>query len=199
MSPVDLGRGLNVIQVRDWDWVSSHNLRFLYPTVRDQPDRRTCRTSPADRPARAGQGIDSFQSREVSSHAFQRVVGRRRRDDRISLSTAHIGHHLAHWPLQVVRTFRSSQSSSEKTAAKARQDRWKRWCCGKDLPVHFASGVEFLLDSTEPHLVSMRFVDISLELIGVDHPAFSRDRIRHRSRRPPPPGAAAIQWHRAGD
>ncbi len=37
----------------------------------------------------------------------------------------------------------------------------------------FASGFEVLLDGKELHLASLRFVDISLELSGVDHPAFA--------------------------
>jgi hypothetical protein len=35
------------------------------------------------------------------------------------------------------------------------------------------SGVEFLSDGTELHLASLRFIDTSLELTGVDHPAFA--------------------------
>jgi len=59
-------------------------------------------------------------------------------------------------------------------AAEARRTRWALRRCGPSprLP-SFKSGMERLLDGTELHLASLRFVDTTLNLEGTDHPAFA--------------------------
>ncbi len=57
------------------------------------------------------------------------------------------------------------------TSSQARRDRWKSRRCGTVLPTpRFAF---FVLDGIEHYLASLRFVNTSPELTGVDHPAFA--------------------------
>ena len=176
MSPLDLGPGLDIIL--GWDWISSHDLRFLYPigTVADSGQTGVLGASlqPASLPA-------STAAQTLISHGELRRMLRQlvATDDSATTEhpppasppppTHHSGLSKPSEPLGAAEVARLD------AAAQARRDRWRRRRCGPDPPpARFASGVEYLADGTELHLASLRIVDSSLELQGADHPAFSK-------------------------
>ncbi len=58
-------------------------------------------------------------------------------------------------------------------ASAARKVRWARRCCEPPPSARFDSGVKLLTDGTELHLAYLQFVYTSLNMQGVDHPAFA--------------------------
>jgi hypothetical protein len=105
MSPLDLGRGLNVIL--DWDWISSLDLRFLCPndamagtTQARQATLLHLSNMPTHSPARPAATPAEGQGRYD------------RRDDRPSRSNTLSATYSAQWLVQAVEASRGGRSSS---------------------------------------------------------------------------------------
>ena len=174
MSPLALGPGLDIIL--GWDWISSHDLRFLYPqgAVRGS-GLFDALTAPL-------QATGSALAQTLIGHGeFRRMLRRVVPADPPASAattptatpsppplTPHSGLSKPLEPLGAAEVARLD------AAAEARRARWVCRRCGPTPPpVRFATGVELLSDGTELHLASVRFVDTSLDLQGSDHPAFA--------------------------
>jgi len=161
MSPLDLGPGLDVIL--GWDWISSHDLRFLYPRG---AVAGTGLTGGLDAPLQRSAPPAQASALTLISHGeFHRMLCKVVPADAAETLThpapapppplaRHSGLSKPLEPLGAADVARLD------AAAQARRDRWKRRRCGTDPPaLRFVSGVEFLSDGTELHLASLRFID----------------------------------------
>ena len=178
MSPLDLGPGLDIIL--GWDWISSHDLRFLYP----QGDivgsgLHGSLSAPLQRVPSPG----SAQARVLIGHGeFRRML---RRVIPSAPPEAADGPATAAYVVATSPPARHGGMSkpleplgTEELAAVARQRQERRELrrFGSTPPAalpRFLDGIELLNDGTELHLASLRLVDTSLTLSGADHPAFA--------------------------
>ena len=178
MSPLDLGPGLDIIL--GWDWISSHDLRFLYP----QGDivgsgLHGSLSAPLQRVPSPG----SAQARVLIGHGeFRRML---RRVIPSAPPEAADGPATAAYVVATSPPARHGGMSkpleplgTEELAAVARQRQERRELrrFGSTPPAalpRFLNGIELLNDGTELHLASLRLVDTSLTLSGADHPAFA--------------------------
>jgi hypothetical protein len=161
MSPLDLGPGLDVIL--GWDWISSHDLRFLYPRG---AVAGTGLTGGLDAPLQRSAPPAQASAQTLISHGEFRRMLRKVVPADAAETLAHPApapppplarHSGLSKPLEPLG---AADVARLDAAAQARRDRWKRRRCGTDPPaLRFVSGVEFLSDGTELHLASLRFID----------------------------------------
>ena len=176
MSPLDLGPELDIIL--GWDWISSHDLRFLYPQGRVSggglqgyysAPLRPAAPLPAQASVLIGRGEFRSMLRRVVS-AGPPPPGR-----------APAGAARLEVPLQglhggMLKPFNPLGTAELAAADRQCQLRRARRRAGIATPPPlqlFSDGTELLDDGTELHLASLRFTDASLALEGQDHPAFA--------------------------
>ena len=174
MSPLDLSPGLDIIL--GWDWISSHDLQFLYPqgTVSG-----TGFSGPLSLPLRCrAPSTPSSASVLIGHGEFRRML---RRLVPAGNATAAAAAVVAEDPPArhggMSKPLAPLGAAELAAAANARRARALRRRFGSDvaaLPApRFADGIELLDDGTELHLATVRFSDASISLEGDDHPAFA--------------------------
>jgi hypothetical protein len=178
-----------------WNWIFSHDLRFLCPNGTLAGSGQTCELGASLQPASLPA---STAAQTLISHGRLRRMLRRVVTTDDSATTEHPP--LASTPpprqhsglSRPLEPLGAAEVARLDAAAHARRARLRRRRCGPDPPpARFASGVEYLADGTKLHLASLRIVDTSLELQGADHLAFSALRSEIRNTRTswgPPPG-----------
>ena len=176
MSPLDLGPGLDIIL--GWDWISSHDLRFLYPAGAVAGASSSGTLSAPLQPTPPA-GSAQAQTLALIGHGeFRRMLRRLLPVDSASAPAPTPpsipplrGHSGLSKPVEALG---AAEVARLDAAAQTRRERWKRRRCGLDPALgRFTTGTERLTDGTELHLASLRFVDTSLNLQGTDHPAFA--------------------------
>ena len=174
MSPLPLGSGLDIIL--GWDWISSHDLRFLYPQGA-VAGSGPCGTLDA---AMQSKSIGPAQAQILIGHGEFRRMLRQVLPDAASAMVA--PPLLSHPPTSAstsnereskVTLLGSATVARLGAAAQTRRERLRHRRCGPEPATRFVSGVERLCDGTELHLASLRLVDASIEMQGSDHPAFA--------------------------
>jgi len=176
MSPLDLGPDIDIIL--GWDWLSSHDLQFLYP--------QGCVSGAGP------QGPLSALLRPATTAAAQATVlighGEFRRMLRRVVPTgpgpqAEGGAEAARLdvpppgraggmskPLAPLGAAELAEEERHRLLRRAR----RRTGLAPPPPLpRFVDGIAMLDDGTELHLASLRFADASLAFEGQDHPAFA--------------------------
>ena len=179
MSPLDLGPGIDIIL--GWDWISSHDLQFLYPTGAiagggpQGPVSTTLQplTHPGTPLAQVLIGHGEFRRmlrRVVPSGLSDATVCTTAAAAPEATSPLPARHGGMSKPLEPLGTAELAAAAHNRQARSARR-------LGGVLPPpatpRFVDGTELLADGTELHLASLRLVDTSLTLPGMDHPAFT--------------------------
>ena len=179
MSPLDLGPGIDIIL--GWDWISSHDLQFLYPTGAiagggpQGPVSATLQplTHPGTPLAQVLIGHGEFRRmlrRVVPSGLSDATVCTTAAAAPEATSPLPARHGGMSKPLEPLGTAELAAAAHNRQARSARR-------LGGVLPPpatpRFVDGTELLADGTELHLASLRLVDTSLTLPGMDHPAFT--------------------------
>ena len=177
MSPLDLGPELDIIL--GWDWISSHDLRFLCPqggVVGEGPH------GSVSAPLRPFSGPPATRAAVLIGHGefrrmLRRVVPAAPADfHEPAAVAAHLAtrparrHSGMSKPLDPLGTAELAEVDHQRQLRRAR--RRAGLAPAPPLP-RFLDGMELLTDGTELHLASLRFADASIALEGQDHPDFA--------------------------
>ena len=176
MSPLDLGPELDIIL--GWDWLSSHDLRFLYP--------QGCVSGggpqgPLSVPLRPTVRAASQASVLIGHGEFRRMLRRVvpagvPPPDPAPAEAARLAalppsrHGGMSKPLDPLGTAELAEADRQRQLR--RTQRRSGRAPPPQLP-RFVDGTEILDDGTVLHLASLRLADASLALEGQDHPAFA--------------------------
>jgi len=171
MSPLALGPELDIIL--GWDWISSHDLRFLHPrgTVTGAGPQ-----GPVSAPLLPSTSPAAQASVLIGHGEFRRMLRRV-----VPQAEPPVGPPAVTASLTALPPGRHGGMSkpleplgAAELAAEAaqRQLRWARRRTPPPRLPRFADGTELREDGTELHLASLRFADASLAFKGQDHPDF---------------------------
>jgi transposase InsO family protein len=176
MSPLDLGPELDIIL--GWDWLSSHDLRFLYPQGcvvgggaqgSLSVPLRPAAPAPSQASVLIGHGEFRRMLRRVVPAGFQPP-------DEAPAGAAGLHalppsrHGGMSKPLDPLGAAELVEADRQRQLRRARR---RAGLAPPPRIPRFVDGTELLDDGTVLHLASLRLADASLALEGTDHPAFA--------------------------